>query len=423
MKAAKSALILALLFSSALALGFIVIHTDSGAELHWTSDPHFSINEDGPSNSDGCLADPFATIQDAFSVWNHIPNIDIKAIYDGTTSNNLICVFDLGSIGCDSLNVIAFRTGGFPSGVLAATYISYETDTGVILEADIAINDVWVWSDDPDPSGPAAPQCKGGSGSGIYSLAAVITHEAGHVYGLDHNFVGYVGDELVEEFASTMFPKYLGNAFWRDEASLEPDDKAGLVYLYPAATLPDWGAISGKVQYSNGNGLFGVHISAIAMNTDYDPALPVARYDTLTGEDGAYLLYGLTPQDYFVFAESPTIASHIFTYWISDYYGSAATVPSVQLYDGVTIDDYSQLDQGSTTFDRASPVTVTAGAAAAGVDFVYPKSGGGGGGGGGGCDIAANRAGSNSKPDYVFPLVFFFLALSLFARRGLKRRR
>jgi len=430
MRAYKIIVMVALLLAASSLLAFILLRADDGAVVHWTNlSPVYWVNKNTTnSTTQACMADPVVTVQDAFSAWNHAAPLTISVNYGGTTSITDFCGMSLDDTGCDSTNVILFSKqwegGSFPAGALAVTVTNYSTADGVIYGVDMVFNDAIKWSDDPYNN--ANDLCKGSS---VYSLAAVVTHESGHFYGLDHSFVAYVGENFDPSIAATMFPVYFGNTVWLDMASLEQDDKAGVYYLYPGAPDPGWGRIKGTVKDQTGKGFFGVHVQAIR-KSDAVPVLGV-----LSESDGSYLLYGLTPDDYYAYAESPYIAGEFFTSWISTYYQNADSVPYVQLYSKIQINNYAQLAAGSTVFSRATPITVAAGATVAGIDFSYTiqphlsppttslGNNHGDDGGNGGCGCVLNPGLPLVKPDIDLASISALLLLSGLSLRSIRRKK
>lgn len=83
---------------------------------------------------------------------------------------------------------------------LGLTQVSFDVHTGLIHDADVEIN---------------VPQVLAGG----VDIADVITHEAGHVLGLDHS----------PNFDATMFAQYSG----RSLSTLGADDVAGICEVYP----------------------------------------------------------------------------------------------------------------------------------------------------------------------------------------------
>lgn len=94
------------------------------------------------------------------------------------------------------------------SQVVAFTLVTSNTTTGRIVDADILLND------------GSFDFCTGSCGPGEHSLANTITHEVGHVLGLDHSTVA----------ASTMYATAPAGETLK--TTLDDDDRAGLCTAY-----------------------------------------------------------------------------------------------------------------------------------------------------------------------------------------------
>lgn len=124
-------------------------------------------------------------------------------------------------------NVIMFRDGDWPDeydpAAVAHTVVTFNTQTGEILDADIEVNsfDTPITTSDTNIG---------------YDLESIIVHEAGHFLGLDHS----------RHAGATMFAwQPLGSLSMRD---LIADDSAGLCSIYP----PDRRVASSNCQPRHG---------------------------------------------------------------------------------------------------------------------------------------------------------------------------
>jgi len=100
---------------------------------------------------------------------------------------------------------------------IALTFIAHNTQTGEIIDADIAVNDGgFKFTTEDDAT------------SGIDLLSA-ITHEVGHFFGMDHSL----------DNTATMYASYGDNIAARTNArTLEEDDMDGVCALYE--DVPAW---------------------------------------------------------------------------------------------------------------------------------------------------------------------------------------
>ena len=101
----------------------------------------------------------------------------------------------------------------YPPAGIALTTITYNSSTGAILDADVEFNGVaFQYGTDCAP--------------GLTDIQNTMTHESGHMFGLDHSDVP----------GATMGPRsYPGDCSLR---SLEADDLEGIRTIYPPADDP-----------------------------------------------------------------------------------------------------------------------------------------------------------------------------------------
>lgn len=196
----------------------------------------------------------------------------------------------------------------------------------------------------------------------------VITHEIGHMLGVDHSQVG-VGANF-----SLMYPSVLTNIA---NIGFDPDDAAAISVLYPATNyLASVGSIEGTLTTSEGLPLSGVNVVAINVSTgdafstvsDYFSG-PSPSYRNKPGRTGAYRINGLPPGDYYVKIES-----------IKPIFGSGSSVAS---YDPpINTDIYREWynaaeENGNILIDNgnaSTAVTVSAGGVVSGIDIAANDS-------------------------------------------------
>ncbi|HEV2914306.1 MAG TPA: matrixin family metalloprotease [Pyrinomonadaceae bacterium] len=155
------------------------------------------------------------------------------------------------------------------------TRVFFDPATGLISEADIALN-------------PSAQFSTDGT-FGTYDLEAVLTHELGHLLGLEHS--GMVG--------ATMQPRLALNGLYTLPAfsarTLSEDDRAGARSLYGPQV--GQGAIAGSVSYAGGAPAYGAHVWAQDIKTGRSIA------GSITSASGAYRIEDLPPGQYRLIAE------------------------------------------------------------------------------------------------------------------------
>jgi hypothetical protein len=128
--------------------------------------------------------------------------------------------------GEDNLNTLRFLPKGYaPAGEgLMITVLSYD-EFGAIVDADLVVNGgpkrPFGFVVEESPAGSGSDGDVGGDKPRFFDVQNVLTHELGHVFGLDEE------EDLPE---ATMFPSSLkGETKKRD---LEADDEAGIRFLY-----------------------------------------------------------------------------------------------------------------------------------------------------------------------------------------------
>jgi MYXO-CTERM domain-containing protein len=149
---------------------------------------------------------------------------------------------NLGPVACDrheyndenhtfggNANIVVFHDGEWPEadqagpGLIALTTVSFEVSSGQIFDADIEINGQNQISTTPSVLATA------------YDLQSILTHEAGHFFGLAHatKACSAAGGDC-----PTMTRQYpRGSDVFR---TLEPDDIAGICDIYgPNRTVSD----------------------------------------------------------------------------------------------------------------------------------------------------------------------------------------
>lgn len=164
------------------------------------------------------LADATAIAHEAFAQWNDAkcnsgaPNVQV---YDNGPVDAALVATDCGLNPCDptvhdGLHMIVFRDDAWPHNdpvnTLALTTVTYGVETGTIFDADIEVNSFQhtLSSQDPPPPGTVA-------------LRAILTHEAGHFFGLAH----------ATSTTSIMYSQYQSDAI-----DLTADDVAGVCAIY-----------------------------------------------------------------------------------------------------------------------------------------------------------------------------------------------
>jgi hypothetical protein len=254
---------------------FCYIHslTKNGTQVRWplnATQLNLFLN---PENSQGLsVTDVTSIASSSITEWNGNSKLRVSM---GTTAGR----------NQNGLNEIYFSSDSSVfngTGVVGVTQVSYREDDGIILEADILINDTFDF---------------GTNINAINYLGNVITHEAGHFLGLSHGQVS----------GSTMF-----YALSRGQNKIELDDAAGIFSIYPNINNAKK-SITGKVVGGkNLYGIFGAHVEAISLKTGKVSAASISAID------GSFEIMGLPINDkYFLYVKP------VMNIGIPSYYGTA----------------------------------------------------------------------------------------------------
>lgn len=247
-----------------------------GKPLRWSEAVvSFVIQADGaPGIDDGSDA---AAVRAGFEAWaSHERTLELRE--DGDPAQRARRDWradDLHLVSWDLDNESGFFGPG--SGLVAATPIEFDPATGRILDADILLDGSRAFSTALTP--------------GTFDVQAVVTHEVGHLLGLDHSAV----------HRATMNPAVeVGNTWQR---SLEADDQAGANSLY---ARHHGARLRGIVVHEGGQPVSGAHVVVEAEGS------PVAA--ALCDAEGRFEVLGLSGGSYVVYAEplnGPVTAAHL----------------------------------------------------------------------------------------------------------------
>lgn len=198
---------------------------DEGPSIAW-EDRQVVLRQSGGSAdlADGDIA---AVLTRSADAWARVGDCtDIEPVV-GEDSQGRLIGFDwaAGTGSPENENIVIFRndtegdeldTWVHSLGALAITTVTYETHSGQLLDADIEVNDSRFHFTACDPGECAVD----------FDLENTMTHELGHVLGLDHS-----ADTTATMFASA--PR--ADLSKRD---LSPDDVDAICTVYPAGEPP-----------------------------------------------------------------------------------------------------------------------------------------------------------------------------------------
>jgi len=169
----------------------------------------YHINEEG--SADVTLSDVEREVQQGFDAWADADCSYLGFHYGGQTDEDRV-----GYSPCDGVpnaNIVVFRPSDWrhPSQALALTSVTYDLNTGQIVDADIELNDEqfnFTVTDNPVLV--------------RIDVQNTIAHEVGHLLGLDHS----------PESEATMFA--MAPSGETGMRTLDSDDIAGVCDIYPS---------------------------------------------------------------------------------------------------------------------------------------------------------------------------------------------
>jgi hypothetical protein len=202
----------------ATAQGFVLRTTAGGVPVHWPTEP-ITVYVD-PSVTE---LDPEAltAVERAFSAWESVSGTSAPTVTVAAGAADPIGF----RAGAANRCTVRYEASGYaPAGnALAVTVLSYEDD-GTIVDADIVFNgqanrqfQVLTGADGGTPRGRATD-----AASNVFDIEEVVTHEAGHFFGLAHNNADTSVVMYYETDAETIAKR-----------DLTADDENGLRAIYP----------------------------------------------------------------------------------------------------------------------------------------------------------------------------------------------
>lgn len=254
-----------------LAVGFVrIAFQPAGPGFRWTELPvRYVIHEAG--SADVLDGSDHAAVELAFARWQAIEASSVAFERD-TAADDARTDYD-----ADDIHLVIWDEDGssglFPpgSGVLALTPILATLSDGRILDADIVLNGAFTFTTDPAQH-PAR-----------FDVQSVVTHEAGHMLGFDH-----AGGPLATLYSAIPAGTVHTRALTRDEV-------AAASTVYPAGPTAT-GRIQGRVTVASAGVRYG-HVVAV------DEATGEYAAAAITDADGDYVLDGLPPGSYTLYAE------------------------------------------------------------------------------------------------------------------------
>jgi hypothetical protein len=247
--------------------------TASSQPVRWTTTTvvvYLAASLDSPPPNIKAGSDVAGAARRALRRWSEAANINFDIRTNGPDAVGKV------NDGFNVISVSAANAGFVRAASPGRTRVSFDTATGAIVEADVAIN-------------PNLPFSTDGT-HGTYDLESTLAHEIGHFLGLDHSAL--VGSTMQPHQAQN----FTNGGFSLTQTSmrtLSEDDLAGVRAIYGQRTPRAVGSIQGNLNYPYA----GAHVWAESVATGRVVG------SALTKTDGSYRIEQLPPGDYRVFAE------------------------------------------------------------------------------------------------------------------------
>jgi len=182
------------------ASAYSFLQTPDGTALRWYTNPvPYQI---GPLSDDLPEDVQMEAIFASFEAWEEVPGVELKFEFVGST--------DLDEVSNDAVNVVYFQKHDWPAGSSAiGTTQSYALQSGQLTGFDLRLNDsAYQFTADDD------------QGNAQTDLQNALTHEVGHILGLDHS---------VDPEATMYSVTSRGDL---EKRTLSLDDEEGAFFLY-----------------------------------------------------------------------------------------------------------------------------------------------------------------------------------------------
>jgi hypothetical protein len=224
------------------ARAYTMKSTDSGATVHWTIDAiRIAIDprllDEVPAGLEAILS--------AASAWNGVPETP-RLTFAGTAAPGDVSEsFDV------YVRWVAPRDWPAEREQLAVTVATFASESGAMVSAEVLINGGQRFV----VMGAEADVRHAGGHGRTFDLASVLTHELGHVLGLD---------ETADDEAATMWPAL--RAETTHQRTLADDDVAGVTAVYSDVELTRTGTAACSVSGTSAPRAGGV-LPALALAT------------------------------------------------------------------------------------------------------------------------------------------------------------
>jgi len=241
-----SSLVLPLLVScglsalSGVAHAYTINTTEVGKRIRWSVDT-IRLKVDPEFDKFLKPGQARAALDMGLEAWRGLPRVPDLVTESGTPES--VGHHD----GHASNGVYLLRDWPYEATKLAVTVVTYEMDTGRLLDADIVVNGKANYALLDEPIQP---------GVSSYDLAGVLTHEAGHVLGLGES---HSGDD------ATMWPYARPDD--TEKRTLAQDDEDGVIESYLSAPPPASSSCGSNTVTGRASGRGGLLLSSCMLAT------------------------------------------------------------------------------------------------------------------------------------------------------------
>lgn len=287
---------MALLFlaSSAADVSAYTLISNKGRPAYWPNHrANYRFNTTpsgyftGGVDFSGTHSDEFEPIRRGFATWVNLSGVNFTVTETASTTQS--------ANSDDHLNTIQWVPSGWrqlsfrpPSNALAVTLLSFDSDSGVIEDADIYFNaDSFQWA-----------VVDSSSEANYVDVQNIATHEIGHYFGLDHSSENIFEEDLDLKDATMFYASSTGET---EHRNLKDDDVKAMTALYGSSSrgTPAISSVqvlsntSGTVRYAIKGSGFNEYTSFVLSKHSASESDIVSRYRTISSSTEAIAEFDL----------------------------------------------------------------------------------------------------------------------------------